>query len=212
MIRRFIAAVAIVLVIGASNDPVRSAESDAGSKAWLSQINQYRTLAGLDPVEEDPKSSAGDLNHARYLVKRFEVEMPDKVDVHGEGRDTAWSTPSGALAATLSNIALRTETTQPADEASQVRGVIDDWMSDPFERMPILDPELRKVGFGVYREKGFTTIVLQVRTPPPPAGEVPVGNAAEYEKAWTVPRQSSRYPIMFPSSGATVALASSIGA
>jgi hypothetical protein len=162
-------------------------------------------MAGLESVEEVPVLSAGDTNHARYLVKRFEVEPPDQVDIYSEDRATQWSTPSGATAASLSDIALRTGAEQPSDLETQVRQVIDDWMTDPFQRLPILDPDLHKVGLGVYREKGFTSIVLQVRTPPPP-GVAPMGNPEDYRLAQRPAENSSRYPIMFPPSGSDLGL------
>src|SRR5579885_3114568 len=36
---------------------------------WLKKLNDYRVMAGLAPVREDPELSTGDFAHARYLVK-----------------------------------------------------------------------------------------------------------------------------------------------
>jgi Cysteine-rich secretory protein family len=184
--------------------PVEAAEPATGD--WLEQINSYRSMAGLEPVEVDPEASAADLNHARYLVKRFQVELPETVDVHDEGRDTPWSTPSGARAASLSDIAFRAGHQDSVDLAGQIKQVINDWMADPFERLPMLDPDLRKVGIGTYRENDFTAIVLQVRTPPPSPEEIAMGSPEDYRKRQT-PAASSRYPLMFPPDGSTVPLA-----
>jgi hypothetical protein len=202
----FIAAFAFIVALSASISPHPVQAADASTGDWLARINRYRAMAGLEPVVEDPAESAADLNHARYLVKRFEVELPETVDVHSEGRDTEWSTPSGALAASLSDIAFRAGAQDSADPAGQIKEVIADWIADPFERLPMLDPELRKVGIGTYREKDFTAIVLQVRMPPPSPEEVPLGSADDYRKQQP-PAPSSRYPIMFPPKGATVPLA-----
>src|SRR5215469_16781199 len=103
-----VGALAIVFALLAGTSAAPTSAADLNSKPWLTQINQYRMMAGLESVEEVAAISAGDTNHARYLVKRFEVEPPDQVDIYSENRATEWSTPSGAAAATLSNIALRT--------------------------------------------------------------------------------------------------------
>lgn len=196
-------AILIALLGRASAGP--PIDTEQSSKAWLTQINQYRTMAGLESVEEVAAISAGDTNHARYLVKRFEVEAPDQVDIYSENRSTAWSTPSGGTAASLSDIALRTGAEQPSDPETQIRQVIDEWMTDPFQRLPILDPDLHKVGLGIYREKGFTCIVLQVKTPPLPE-EGPMGNVEDYRLAKRPPENSSKYPIMFPPAGSDIGL------
>ena len=206
MKRGLIAAFAILAALGAGVPLNRARASDPSTGDWLGQINRYRAMADLEPVVEDPSASAGDLNHARYLVKRFEEELPETVDTHDEGRETSWSTPSGALAASLSDIAFRTGSPDSVDLAAQIKEVINDWMADPFERLPILDPDLRKVGLGTYREKDFTVIVLQVRTPPPSPEEMVMGGSEEYRKQQP-PAPSSKYPLMFPPNGAIVPLA-----
>jgi len=200
----YVGALAIVFVLLAITSSTPTAAADMNSKPWLTQINQYRMMAGLESVEEVAAISAGDTNHARYLVKRFEVEPPDQVDIYSENRATEWSTPSGAAAATLSNIALRTGAEQPSDLETQIRQVIDDWMTDPFQRLPMLDPDLRKIGLGVFREKNLTSIVLQVRTPAPPQ-EARMGSAEDYRLA-RPSAENSKYPIMFPPAGSDIGL------
>jgi len=200
----YVGALAIVFVLLAVTSSTPTAAADMNSKPWLTQINQYRMMAGLESVEEVAAISAGDTNHARYLVKRFEVEPPDQVDIYSENRATEWSTPSGAAAATLSNIALRTGAEQPSDLETQIRQVIDDWMTDPFQRLPMLDPDLRKIGLGVYREKNLTSVVLQVRTPAPQ--EALMGSAEDYRLARPRAEDSSKYPIMFPPAGSDIGL------
>jgi hypothetical protein len=201
----YIGALAIVFALLAGASAVTAAAADLNSKTWLTQINQYRMMAGLESVEEVAAISAGDTNHARYLVKRFEVEAPDRVDIYSESRATEWSTPSGATAASLSNIAFRTGANQPSDLETQIRQVIDDWMTDPFQRLPILDPDLHKIGLGVYREKGFTSMVLQVRTPPPPQVAL-MGNVEDYRRPQGAAGNPSKYPIMFPPAGSDIGL------
>jgi len=193
-------------VLWASISPRPLPAADSANGDWLAQINRYRAMAGLEPVVEDPAASVGDLNHARYLVKRFEEELPETVNIHDEGRETPWSTPSGALAASLSDIAFRAGSQDSVDQAGLIKEVIHDWMTDPFERLPMLDPDLRKVGIGTYRERDFTVIVLQVRTPPSPPEEIVLGNPEDYRKQGPPP-PSSKYPIMFPPAGSTVPLA-----
>ena len=190
---------ALALIVGIAG-PSRSdaGETPSGKNpAWLEQINGYRSMCGLDAVVEDWLLSAGDLNHARYLVKRFEAEQTDQVDVHSEGRDTPWSTPSGAAAAQFSDIAMRSGAGQLADDAAEIRRIIDDWIASPFERLPILDPDLHRVGLGIYREKGITIVVLQVRTPPATGPQTSPGTEEEYMMTGRVRRQSSN-TLVFP--------------
>ena len=198
-------ALAIVFALLAVTSAAPAAAADTNSKPWLTQINQYRMMAGLESVEEVAAISAGDTNHARYLVKRFEVEPSEQVDIYSENRTTEWSTPSGAAAASLSNIALRTGAEQPSDLETQIRQVIDDWMTDPFQRLPMLDPDLRKIGLGIYREKTFTSIVLQVRTPARPE-EARMGSAEDYRLARPPAESSPKYPIMLPPAGSDIGL------
>ncbi|MGO9602539.1 MAG: CAP domain-containing protein [Candidatus Binataceae bacterium] len=206
-------AISLCLLISARAAQPQTAHGAASSApspasgAWLLQINRYRKLAGLDPVQESGAMSAGDLNHAKYLVKNFETDLAAGTDTHAEKRDAPGYTASGAAAALLSNVAVRTRLDQSADPDAETAEVIDDWMIEPFQRLGILDPDLLEVGLGTYRDGSYFAVVLQIRKSPPQEGSVPaVGGVGEYLDDHWPAQQSPKYPIMFPPDGSQVSL------
>jgi Cysteine-rich secretory protein family len=106
---------------------------------WLSYVNYYRATAGLPPVSEKPEWSAGDLLHARYMVRNDVIE-------HDEDPGNPWYTPEGRAAAQNSNLIISLEV-QATDEWA-----IDGFMQAPFHALGIIDPRLLQVGYGSYRE------------------------------------------------------------
>jgi len=205
--------ISLCLLISARNAAAQTPPATASSAPspasglWLLQINQYRKLAGLDPVRESGAMSAGDLNHAKYLVKNFETDLSAGADTHAEKRDNPSYTASGAAAALLSNVAVRTGSDQSADPDAETTQVIDDWMTEPFQRLGILDPDLREVGLGTYRDGTYFAVVLQIRKAPPQEGAVPaVGGLGEYLDDHWPPKQSAKYPIMFPPDGSQISM------
>ncbi|MGD9998717.1 MAG: CAP domain-containing protein, partial [Ilumatobacteraceae bacterium] len=66
--RCLVAAVAAATVLPAIHAASASASSPAGDD-WLSTVNQYRAIAGRDPVTEDPAMSAGAYQHASYMLQ-----------------------------------------------------------------------------------------------------------------------------------------------
>jgi len=102
---------------------------------------------------------------------------------HSEEPNNPWYTPEGLAAAQSGNLMASSDI-----EASD-RYAVDAWMQAPFHAVGILDPALIKVGFGSYREAdgglqmGATLDILRG------LGEIP---------------QAVRYPVMWPTNGATV--------
>ncbi len=140
-------------------------------------MNLYRATAGLGPAEENETLSRGIWQHARYMVRHDLIKHFEK-----PGDDLA--TEEGAAAAAASDLAGSTRTYETEGWA------IDTWMQAPFHAVGILDPGLRKVGFGLYSRADGKNIqtaaginILSGRQPPSP---------------------SIAYPIVWPGNGATV--------
>ncbi|GMQ77642.1 MAG: hypothetical protein BMS9Abin02_0130 [Anaerolineae bacterium] len=106
---------------------------------WLSYINQFRTASNLEPLTPEEEWSEGARLHSRYMV------LNDYVG-HYENPENQWYTSSGAAAAKSSNVFVTSWLDSPDETA------IDFWMVAPFHAVSILDPQLKKSGFGSYRE------------------------------------------------------------
>ncbi|TME47796.1 MAG: hypothetical protein E6I60_14010 [Chloroflexi bacterium] len=106
---------------------------------WLDRLNTWRTTTGLSALSENTTWSAGDYNHAVYMVKNDLV-------THYETAGVPYYTSAGDTAAKDSNIYVSSTTSTPDEQA------IDWWMGAPFHSMGLMDPRLTSTGFGSYRE------------------------------------------------------------
>ena len=106
---------------------------------WLGRVNQFRSLAGLAPVTENPTWSQGGILHSQYLVN-------NNVSGHVQDPNNPWYTPEGDAAGQSGNV-----TTSSALSRSPVNA-IDGWMDAPFHAIGMIDPRLTRVGFGSYSE------------------------------------------------------------
>lgn len=106
---------------------------------WLSYTNYYRALAQLPPVTEYAAWSTGAYYHARYMVKNNVIQ-------HSEDPNNPWYTRQGLAAAQSSNLVVS------PDVNRDHRYALDAWMQAPFHALGIINPALRQVGFGLYRE------------------------------------------------------------
>ncbi len=159
----------------------------APTPPWLERVNYWRNLADLSSVSGAPELSAAAEKHARYLVKhalKGELEQLAAGGAHTEDPEDPWYTPSGLAAAQNGDV------TPPCKGCPLLSAAqrIDDFVAVPFHRLPILDPEVRKIGFGSYTEGGLQAALLYL--PIPPAG------STKFSK-----------PIEFPPNGSTVSLA-----
>lgn len=152
------------------------ARGAAGGANWLGRVNSYRIATGLWPVRENRLLSAGDRCHAIYIVK-------NEVLQHGEESGNRFFTPQGSVAAAQSNLFLS------EDAADADSWVIDTWMQSPFHAVGLLDPRLRQVGYGSYRE---------------PGGAVEIG--AVLNVAAGLEETAAAYPIFWPGNRSTVPL------
>lgn len=134
---RFVVLLALFVLFSANAPNADNANAIATS--WLARVNFYRAMASLPPVFEEPMLSAPVAAHARYMVANDVIQ-------HSQNRKRSWSSREGAVAATMSNLAASTNPNEPDSWA------VDAWMQAPFHAVGILDPALRKVGFGIHRE------------------------------------------------------------
>jgi hypothetical protein len=104
----------------------------------LERINFHRKAAGLEPVTFDPALSKGCLAHAQYLVKNSDNPSTQGVGMHKEDPKLPGYTEEGAKAGPASVI-------YPTDKPL---AAVDGWIGSIFHRIPLIDPELTKVGFG----------------------------------------------------------------
>ena len=110
--------------------------------AWLTALNNVRTAAGLPAVTEDTASSAGAVNHSRYVVLNqtlTHTEDPSKPDytINGAAAGQSGDVGGGAPA--------------PQD-------MLQGYMASAFHWEGILDPGLVSVGYGsaTYQDVGLT--------------------------------------------------------
>lgn len=181
-VRRHCLAVVVAGATIAVLAPVRGASADAPPSAattdpsWLTSVNEYRSMAGLAPVAQDPQLSAGDHDHSCYMLLNGMS--------HDELPDRAGYTERGDLAGNSGNVAVS------SDIAATDRSFVDLWMTGPFHALGLLRPNLETVGFGTCTnpttsfQAGATLDVIRGLGP-------------------TV-RQSA--PVMFPGAGSTTTL------
>ena len=147
-------------------------QEKSSSGNWLAYLNSYRSMAELPPLSENNGWSLGSHHHARYTVKNDVLE-------HGEDNSNPWYTPEGHAAAQSGNI-MASGNLEAGDDYA-----VEAWMQAPFHAVAILDPALKQVGFGSYREAdgglqmGATLDVLRGLGPVPAGVQYPVAWPAD---------------------------------
>ncbi|HTT76345.1 MAG TPA: CAP domain-containing protein, partial [Candidatus Binataceae bacterium] len=169
-----------------------SAAAVAADRAWLTPLNHYRQLAGLPPVAPDPTLAAGDLAHARYLVKT-DAENISKgwlgPEAHVEDLSSPWYSHAGQIAAAGSDV--EAGANPYGKPWITPEGAIDGWISTPFHRLAILNPLLQAAGYGQYCDGGSCAAALNLLTDMAP---IPL-----------MPKMLPK-PIMFPPDGSSLPL------
>ncbi len=110
----------------------------------LARVNAVRKLAGVPPVRLDSDLSHGCQLHARYLSIHSKTAAAAGMAVHQEDASLSGATPEGARAARMAVIAVLLDP----------QSCVDSWMATLYHRIPILAPELERVGFGHARMGG----------------------------------------------------------
>lgn len=161
----------------------------ATSPPWLEQVNHWRALAGVRPISSSSALDDAAEKHSRYLVKHaLEGKLSELVagGAHTEDPSDPWYTPAGLAAAEHSDVDPPCKGCPLLSPSQQV----DDFLVVPFHRMSILDPQLRRIGYGSYTEAGLQASVLYT----------PLG--ADAKKLF-------KKSIEFPPNGSTVGFAAS---
>jgi uncharacterized protein YkwD len=104
----------------------------------LERVNTVRKKAGLAAVALDEKLSEGCLLHSRYLVTNADHPALKGLGVHNEDPSLPNATPEGAKAARASVIAWSSDPVE----------CVDGWINSLYHRVPLLAPELKRIGFG----------------------------------------------------------------
>jgi uncharacterized protein YkwD len=132
-------------------------EDDADSKSiWalqaLDKLNAIRKLAGLTPVALDPQLSRHCLAHAHYLAMNQGHPATAGLGAHDEDLSLPGATEEGRKAGKASNIAI--------GDYVPLHG-IDSWMATLYHRVPMLEPNLRTVGWACVRsgKHGWVTVL-----------------------------------------------------
>jgi uncharacterized protein YkwD len=159
-----------------------AAPSAEAHPAWLDALNHYRTMSGLGPVANDIETSRGDEAHARYLIENYKDSIRHGIGsgalMHKEDPGNRWYTPAGARAANSSDVA---EWPGPHPPPSPL-WEFDGWMSGPFHRLSILNPQLRTASLGSWCDGAVCAVALNV-----------VAGAAETVLGTAIP-QAVRFP------------------
>ncbi len=93
----------------------------------------------LQPVGLDPETSRGCALHARYLIQN-RAQLAAWPDAHEEWPDKPGFDPAGSWAGLHSVI---------APGCATWRNAIDGWMGTFYHRLPLLDPGLIRIGWGM---------------------------------------------------------------
>jgi uncharacterized protein YkwD len=147
------------------------------SSNWLEVLNSYRTRLSLPPIVEDPVLSRGCLEHAKYLIANYGSMMAHGgspgASLHQEAEAMRGYSPDGLKAAQASDVVYHPRNGMTQDELMEQ--AVEWWMSEPFHRPQLLNPQLRSAGFGQYcGETGCVSVLNSISgaAPAPYAGRL----------------------------------------
>ncbi len=164
---------------------------DSGPE-WLALLNWYRKLCGLNPVTEDPRLSAGDHAHVQYLLTNYSDALRSGAfpgeEMHEEHDGSPGYTPEGADAGKQSDVDFMYWHGHRPD--GLVNFAILDWISGAFHRLPLLSPNLRRVGYDDFCGGGLCVAAMNATggADPPRSGQL------------------FAHPVQFPPDGAEIDL------
>ena len=119
----------VAIAQAAPTPPFISPDAD-----WLTVVNYYRSMSGLNPVASDAAMSAGAYNHSCYMLQNGIS--------HDETPGSPGYTADGDAAGNNGNVAVSSVFNTTA------RSHIELWMTGPFHAIGILRPNLQTSGFG----------------------------------------------------------------
>jgi hypothetical protein len=134
-----------------------AAQDDLASKT-LEKLNSYRQAAGLKAVVLDADLSKACLAHAQYITKHLNPAKAKEFNPHVEDPRLAAYTKEGQKAAKNSLISAYFGKPNPL-------GAGDSFMAGLFHRVPLLHPDLERVGFAhVQTKANWGVIVLDSKS------------------------------------------------
>jgi uncharacterized protein YkwD len=107
-------------------------------------VNAYRKVAGLPNVTVDPELSRACRAHASYLVQNAGHPATHGLGVHDEEASLPGFSEAGRAAAKASVII----TSEGTRSSVVVFQSVDGWMATFFHRIPLINPDLKRVGIG----------------------------------------------------------------
>jgi uncharacterized protein YkwD len=119
----------------------------------LRSVNAIRRRTGLNPVALAPELSQGCLAHARYLVRNGNEPAVKGLGVHKEDSRLPGATAAGARAAR----GIIAQVPNP-------RAAVEGWVATPFHRFPLLNAELKRIGFAGVRDPRTRSWVVVLDT------------------------------------------------
>ncbi len=121
----------------------------------LRRLNEVRAQAGLEAATLDEQLSRACGLHAAYVARNLENPNVAGMGVHDEDPALPGYTKEGARAGAVSVIAVAPD----AEES------VDSWMATLYHRLPLLDPRVRRVGYGqaLHPTRGWVTVLMPFR-------------------------------------------------
>jgi hypothetical protein len=127
---------------------------------WLARINMYRAMDQLPPIANDPALTTGAQDHAIYVIKNFAKQVHDgsvtAAEISSESSQRRLQTSAG------STVAPHSEIDFAFGEHQSQEAAIDRWIQGPHHRMLLLNPELQRIGYGYYCERGLCAQIVDV--------------------------------------------------
>jgi uncharacterized protein YkwD len=129
----------------------RAEEQRTPALEVVAKVNAHRRAARLRPVALDLELSRGCFAHARYLVLNAGHPSTQGLGMHNEDAKLPGYTAEGRRTGRDSVIA-----TGVPPAAS-----VEDWMATFYHRVPLLEPDLGRIGFGFARggPNGWVTVL-----------------------------------------------------
>jgi hypothetical protein len=157
---------------------------------WLARLNQYREAAKLPAVGEDDGLSSGDKKHVAYLVTNYSSQIVrgnlPGLEMHQESSGKPDYSAEGLNAAQHSDVDfLWWKGKTPETET----WAVDDWITGPFHRLPLLSPRLESVGYAQDCHNQLCVGAMNAQS------DIEAGGAGFYKS-----------PIVFPPEGTVLSL------
>ncbi len=145
--------------------PAASSTSEAttatppGSEGWLARLNYFRAMADLDPVTDDTKTAAGEVMHARYLVRN----PPARIRAQHAPRKLEEPTVHD------SGLRRRPHPRRDCTEPRRVERTASDRYADrrSVSSLPMLNPALKQVGLAPMARTVRARLQCKSATRPP---------------------------------------------